>query len=75
MEEFLIRKSWLLKLLNPPEIKNAIAPPKQNDEALQQLEPPTCGLPSLPTDKQDKARKFAYAVRKRGSAKGLCSRN
>ena len=70
IEEFLTRKSWLLKLLNPVTITNATKQPQPQQQAIELLQQQVDILSSLPNDKRAKARKFAYTVRERGRAKG-----
>jgi len=66
-EEFLLRRSWLLKLLpTQPITKSSI--PELSKVATEHND-----LPSLPGDKEDKARKFAYALQKRKLAKGYAA--
>ncbi len=71
-EEFLIRKSWVLKLLlqtketinlglNLKHPQSAMIPTKEID------------LPFLPGDKSDKAQKFAKKLRTKGLAKGYAA--
>ena len=72
-EEFLIRKSWLLKLLPP------IKPTINLNPKLNQLEPTIMlqeeefNIPALPGDKADKAQKFAKKLRNKGLAKGYAA--
>lgn len=68
-EEFLIRKSWLLKLLSEP--KKSTSVPKQAPIA-KSLELPL-NISGLPGDKIDKAEKFAKKLRTKGLAKGYAA--
>jgi hypothetical protein len=72
-EEFLLRKSWLLKLLAPTNAETTILPIDSQLEGQSVAPSPELELPVLPGDKQDKARKFAYALRERGSARGYAA--
>lgn len=71
-EEFLIRKSWVLKLLQ--QIKSTInlklnlIQPKPTIMPKKEMD-----LPVLPGDKADKAQKFAKKLRTKGLAKGYAA--
>ena len=68
-EEFLLRKSWLMKLFEAEKKVEAIA--HVNTQPTAELL--TADLPELPGDKKDKAIKFAKAIRERGLAKGYAA--
>jgi DNA-binding Lrp family transcriptional regulator len=66
--EFLLRKSWVLKLLEANVATTPQSVTTRTIELPEVLEPK-----SLPGDKQDKAIKFAYALRERGMAQGYAA--
>ncbi len=66
--EFLLKKSWLLKLL---EADVTITKQPVKIKAIELPEFVECE--TLPGDKQDKAVKFAYALRERGIAQGYAA--
>ena len=67
-EEFLLRRSWLLKLIPVQTTTNSYMP------ELSQVATEHNDLPVLPGDKEDKARKFAYALQERKLAKGYAAK-
>lgn len=68
-KEFLLRKSWVLKLL---EANIATTPPPVTTKTTVEL-PEFIELEQLPGDKQDKAIKFAQALRERALAQGYAA--
>lgn len=71
-EEFLLRQSWILKLLPPSDVAitpNIVLSPQPNITSIEN----NIEIPVLPGDKEDKARKFAYALQKRNLAKGYAA--
>jgi hypothetical protein len=69
-QEFLLRKSWLVKLLNPTKTTEVVNSSPTSAKTIPLPKPPAMDLPA---EKQDKARKFAYALRERGLAKGYAA--
>ena len=69
-EEFLLRTSWLLKLL-----PNKAANLKTEQTSLKSTSKPQelVLIPNLPADKTDKAKKFAKKLRAKGLAKGYAA--
>lgn len=69
-EEFLLRTSWLLNLLST---KSDDLKPRQT--SLESINKPqeTALITNLPTDKVDKAKKFANKLRAKGLAKGYAA--
>ncbi len=69
-QEFLLRKSWFLKLL--PPATTAVIPIAPQPQTLPEL-PMEHEIVALPIDKKDKARKFAHSLRERGLAQGYAA--
>lgn len=72
-EEFLLRQSWIVKLLPQSTVvtttPNIVVSPQSNITSIEK----SIKIPGLPGDKEDKARKFAYALQKRNLAKGYAA--
>ena len=69
-EEFLLRTSWLLKLL-PNKAAN-LKPEQTSLKSASKPQEPTL-ITNLPSDKADKAKKFAKKLRAKGLAKGYAA--
>ncbi len=72
-EEFLIRKSWLLRLL--PNYSNKLKSEQieQQTSGISPRSPIPTPIPELPGDKADKAKKFAKKLLVKGVAKGYAA--
>ena len=74
-EEFLIRKSWLLRLL--PNCSSQVKRSEEQEQRTSTVSPydlpVTTQIPNLPGDKADKAKKFAKKVLVKKIAKGYAA--
>ncbi len=71
-EEFLLRQSWILKLLPTSSAVTMASMDLSSQPNITPIEN-NIEIPVLPGDKEDKARKFAYALQKRNLAKGYAA--
>ena len=72
-EEFLLRKSWLLKLLPNTSVVGLKSDQIQPLKPIIKSQELPLNIPSLPGDKADKAKKFAKKLRAKGLANGYAA--